>query len=201
MTNDKKIKVCIDPGHGMSNKKSGAYDPGAMHGGLEEADVALQIALTLKWALEKAGIATLLTRTNDRGDDPVATRDNRATAAGCTHFLSIHLNSGASGVSGVETFYRDSADREFAMKVHVAAVAASGLPNRGLRPESMTFVQHLAVMDFKGPCALVEVGYLSNPKDRSVVTSRNYRLALAERVVEVMKAVKVELDARRSDAD
>ncbi len=45
-------KVCVDPGHGMSNRSKNVFDPGAVHveNGFtfREADIALKYGLILK---------------------------------------------------------------------------------------------------------------------------------------------------------
>ena len=51
--------VIIDPGHG-------GHDPGAVHGGLYEKDLALDIGLKLRTMLEKAGATVYMTREDDR---------------------------------------------------------------------------------------------------------------------------------------
>lgn len=184
------MKLAIDPGHGMGNRGAGkGYDPGAQAGGISEADVTLSWALTLRWILGKAGIDLWLTRDDDSDEDPVATRAARAQAVRCTHFLSIHANAGPETASGVETFYRDSADRTWAGPLHVATVEATRLSDRGVHPETQTAVGRLAVMGFNGPCALVELGYLTNPGDRRVLQLRERRIAWAAGVLEVLRAL------------
>jgi N-acetylmuramoyl-L-alanine amidase len=181
------MKLCIDPGHGMGNKGAGAYDPGAQAAGVSEADVNLAWALTLKWVLEQAGISCWLTRDDDRDQDPVSTRAARAQAAGCSRFLSIHCNAGNGSASGVETYCRDAEDRQWASIVQACAVKATGLSDRGVRPESETAVGRLAVMGFHGPCALVELGYLDSKRDRQRLLSRECRLAFAQALAVSLK--------------
>ncbi len=181
------MKLAIDPGHGNANKAAGQYDPGACAGGVAEADVTLAWALTGKWVLGRAGVLVWLTRDDDKDPDPVSTRDDRAESARCTHFLSLHANAGPVRVTGVETFYRDEADLRFARRVHVAMLAATGLPDRGIRNERETQVGRLAVMGFDGPCALVEIGYLTNKRDRQVMLSRDVRLAFWQALAPALK--------------
>ncbi len=170
-------RLCIDPGHGMGNVSSRVYDPGAHNGGVDEADVVLLVALALKWVLAQAGLKVWLTRDDDRDADPVSTRARRAAEAGCTHLLSLHCNAG--GGSGVETYYRDANDRAFAAIVHAAALEATGLPDRGIKPEWQSQHPRLAVLAFRGPACLVELGFLDNDRDRKVLLSREVRLAFA----------------------
>lgn len=173
-------RLCIDAGHGTGNKKTGVYDGGASAGGLVEAEIALEWALTLKHVLSGAGIAFWLTRAARADAAPVGTRASRAKAAGCSHLLSIHCNAGPAAASGIETFYRTDLDRGFAKVVHAAALESLGPPDRGIRHESQTNVGRLAVMNFAGPCALLELGYITNPRDRVVLASRDHRLAFAQ---------------------
>jgi len=51
--------VIIDPGHGGT-------DPGAVHGGVKEKDMALDIGLKLRKMLQKAGATVFMTREDDR---------------------------------------------------------------------------------------------------------------------------------------
>lgn len=171
------MKLCIDPGHGYANRRAGIYDPGAVSAGVTEADVALQIALTGKWICQQRGIACWLTRDDDRDPTPVGSRDDRAEQAGCTHLISIHLNAATGNATGTETFYRDSADKAWAQKVQDAALEAWGLRNRGLKTEADSQHRRLAVFDFDGPAALLEVGFVDNPLDRGRAQDRDRRIA------------------------
>lgn len=164
----------------MSNAREGRYDPGASAGGVTEADIALQFALTLKWRLAEAGIPFWLTRDDDRDHTPVGSRDDRARENGCTHFLSLHMNAGSPLANGTETFYRDVADSRFAQVIHPAAVIALGLRDRGIKHESLTARKRLAVLNFPGPAILVELGFITNRGDRWRCLQRDARIAFAD---------------------
>lgn len=68
------MKICVDPGHGMSNRQPGLYDPGATHTEngfvFEEASIAFQYALSLKDTLRARGVDVFLTR-DDAADHAV----------------------------------------------------------------------------------------------------------------------------------
>gem|GEM_PF-4148245 len=130
----------------MGNIVSGRFDPGASGGGLTEADIVLQWALTGKWVADQLGIAVFLTRDDDRDEDPVAKRDDLAKANGCTHFLSLHCNSASAVARGVETFYRDAADKVLAQKAQDSLLKVFGpdVPNRGLKLEGQSQHSRLA---------------------------------------------------------
>lgn len=173
------MKIAIDPGHGNSNRSEGRYDPGAVAAGVEEADVALQWALTGKWILEREfGLSVWLTRDDDSDPAPVGQRDDRAEAAGCSHFVSLHCNAAdTSAATGTETFWRDAADKPFAQAVQDAAVAAMGRADRGLKKESQSQHSRLAVLDFGGPSCLLEIGFVTNAIDRARMLERERRVS------------------------
>lgn len=175
------IKLAIDPGHGMSNRKTGLLDMGAESHGIFEANIALSWALTLKHTALARGVEAWLTRGDNLDPAPVGTRDDRAKAAGCTHFLSIHCNAG--GGHGTETFYRDAADKEFAGIAQKCALASLGLRDRGLKTESASQHSRLAVFDFPGPCALLELGFIDNATDRARMQEKGRRIRFAELLV------------------
>jgi N-acetylmuramoyl-L-alanine amidase len=91
--------VMIDPGHG-------GYDPGTESaGGVEEKDLALQIALRLRMTLAARGVRVAMTRTSDRFI-PLAERTALANRAGADLFVSIHLNSSPNReTTGIEVYY------------------------------------------------------------------------------------------------
>jgi N-acetylmuramoyl-L-alanine amidase len=170
------MKLAIDPGHGMSNKRDDVFDPGAVAAGVRECDIALEWALTGKYILPQYGINHFLTRDDNLDEVPVGRRDDMAAAAHCTHFLSIHCNAADGKATGVEVYYRDISDRAFAQLVLDSLVEATGLKSRGLKRESESQHSRLAVLDFGPPACLAEIGFLDNPHDRSVIRDRNVRL-------------------------
>jgi N-acetylmuramoyl-L-alanine amidase len=170
------MKLAIDPGHGMSNKRDNVFDPGAVAAGVRECDIALEWALTGKYILPQYGINHFLTRDDNLDEVPVGRRDDMAAAAHCTHFLSIHCNAADGKATGVEVYYRDISDRAFAQLVLDSLVEATGLKSRGLKRESESQHSRLAVLDFGPPACLAEIGFLDNPHDRSVIRDREVRL-------------------------
>jgi N-acetylmuramoyl-L-alanine amidase len=182
------MKICLDSGHGMSNRTPGKYDGGAESAGVYEADIALDTALSIKYLCAQAGIEVFLTRTNKTDPDPVGTRAARANSAGCDLFLSIHCNAGDGRATGTETFYRDERDRRLASVVQACALGAYGLKSRGLKTEAASQHSRLAVFSFVGPCALAELGFIDNPRDRAAMLDREKRIAFASALVTHLKA-------------
>ena len=164
-------KICVDPGHGMSNSKAGVYDPGAARtvGGTTyaEADIALRYGLALRPLLQYSCADVFMTRSTAGEAAPVVTRAKRAADAGCTQFVSLHLNSNDDPqANGIEVLYRDDAkDKPLAAAILQAIVSATGLKNRGVKKRT-----DLAVLKFTaGPAVLIELGFISNAADRKLL--------------------------------
>lgn len=182
-------RLCIDPGHGFANTAPGVYDPGAVGGGLAEADIALQWALAVKFVFLQHGEVVFLTRHDDHEPDPVGRRDNLAAEAGCSHFVSIHCNAGSVLATGTECYYRHGKHPEWAKSVLACAVKAMGRRDRGLHTEGESQHPRLAVMNFPGPVCLVELGFITNKADRLRLTDRQVRLAFAEALWKVWQSL------------
>lgn len=89
--------VVLDPGHGGEAR-------GVVRAGVEEAEVALSIALQTASELERAGLSVLLTRRTDAGLG-LGERLAIAHRARADLFVSIHVNSSPrAGRRGVETY-------------------------------------------------------------------------------------------------
>jgi N-acetylmuramoyl-L-alanine amidase len=182
------MKICIDPGHGMSNSKAGVFDPGATKkAGREtfaEADFTLRYGLTLRKLLEAAGREVFLTRTSSADPAPVGGRATRAVNAGCTRFVSLHLNSsGSVQANGVEVLFRDAAkDKALADAIQKALVAATGFNDRGTKERT-----DLAVLKFKpGAAVLIELGFISNDGDRNFLLDGANRDRICAAIVKAL---------------
>lgn len=181
------IKICIDPGHGHSNRREGRYDPGAEDDGFSEADIVLSWGISGRWMCQQAGIQVFMTRDDDRDPAPVGSRDDRAEAADCDYFLSIHCNAANGLASGTETFYRDAGDKPWAQLVQAAALSAMKGKDRGLKTEASSQHPRLAVMDFDGPCALLEIGFIDNIAEREKMLRRDTRVAFWAALIASLK--------------
>jgi N-acetylmuramoyl-L-alanine amidase len=87
------MKICIDPGHGMSNRSPGVFDPGCTHrenGTLfQEADIVLKYGLSLKDVLRARGIDVFMIRDDSSDPAPVGLRARSAKSAGCDKYVSF----------------------------------------------------------------------------------------------------------------
>jgi N-acetylmuramoyl-L-alanine amidase len=185
------MKICIDPGHGRDNKTPESYDPGVVASdGTEEATIALEWALTGKWVLTQAGIPVYLTRVDDRDSEPLGQRDEKAEWEGCSHYLSVHVNDlGTPKARGIEAFYRDINDMHWASVVLNSAYEAmrsldDKVAMRGLKRENESQHRRLSVFDFDGPCALLELGNITNAADLALIRKRETRIAFWTRFLQ-----------------
>ena len=184
--------ICVDPGHGMSNRRWGVYDPGAVweEDGqrFEEAAIALQYGLALRDALRGVGHAVFMTRDDALDHAPVGQRAANARALGAQAFVSLHLNSAGKpdgsvddAAHGVETLVRDAGGVAFARTLNAAVVGATRLGDRGVRER-----QDLAVLGFAGPVALLELGFLPNDRDRHTLLNPAIRHAVAQALAQAI---------------
>ena len=106
-------RIVIDPGHG-------GHDPGANAGGINEAELVLDVALRLEKLLAKQpGIDVVLTR-RENAFIPLQERTAIANREHADLFLSIHANASTlPAARGVETYFLN-----FASNQNAAAVAA-----------------------------------------------------------------------------
>ncbi len=93
--------VTIDAGHG-------GHDPGTIHHGVVEREVALDVALRLGRLLSDAGVRVHYTRSSDRFVG-LATRSYMANRKKSDLFISIHVNANPRpDVRGLEIYYIDT---------------------------------------------------------------------------------------------
>jgi N-acetylmuramoyl-L-alanine amidase len=107
-------RIVIDAGHG-------GHDPGTIgHGGLQEKDLVLDVALRLERLVsQELGTEVVLTRSTDVFV-PLEERTAIANSRGADLFLSIHANSSRnSRARGIETYFLN-----FARTSHAEEVAA-----------------------------------------------------------------------------
>ncbi|MCP4649102.1 MAG: hypothetical protein GY853_03325 [PVC group bacterium] len=105
-------RVVIDPGHG-------GKDPGASSNGIQEKNIALDVAQRLKQELVKQGIQVIMTRDTDVFI-PLHERAEIANRAKADFFISIHVNASTSSTPhGFEAFYLSDKYDNFSKAVQI----------------------------------------------------------------------------------
>lgn len=168
--------IIIDPGHGMSNRKRGQYDPGAVSNGATEAGIVMDWANELRAILISRKHKVVRTRVDAKDPCPVSRRDDIAVSYGGDKMISLHCNAGGGKPSGTEVFYRGSDDKEMATKLSAAVSRVLNTKNRGAKTENQSQHTSLAVLEFD-KCWLLEIGFIDNADDRAKMLDPDLRKA------------------------
>ncbi|HLP59592.1 MAG TPA: N-acetylmuramoyl-L-alanine amidase [Candidatus Deferrimicrobium sp.] len=180
------MKFAIDPGHGMSNRIKGIYDPGAIHveNGVnyEEAAIALKYGLKLKEILCAKGHNVFMTRDDAEDHAPVGERAANAEKSGVQAFISLHLNDcDDDRANGLEVLYRDNNDMELAKKLKDALIKVTDFKDR-----SITQRNDLAVLKFNGTAVLIELGFIAHDGNRETILNPLKRHEICETIADVI---------------
>jgi N-acetylmuramoyl-L-alanine amidase len=166
--------IVVDPGHGGA-------DRGVEHAGVDEADLAWDLATRLEGRLTALGVRTWLTRgpTNGRSD---ADRAQLANDVGADLVVSLHVDGSPSPrAHGLATYYYGAGESASTIGERLAdlaqreLVARTGLLDCRIHGKSWT-VLRLTRM----PTVRVEVGYLTSPVDRPRLLDPLFRDTVAE---------------------
>lgn len=178
--------IVIDPGHGGA-------DPGAQSSGLKEKDINLDISLRLRDYLESKGCIVILTREVDKDfylpgfvlgrmakRAELDKRINLATENNADLFISVHTNSfPRPNTYGMETYYylKSSPGKALA---EVIQKQLSLLQSDNKRKSKAG--DYYLINQSKMPAVIVEVGFISNPRERNLLLSNTYRDSIASAI-------------------
>jgi N-acetylmuramoyl-L-alanine amidase CwlD len=173
--------IVIDPGHGGS-------DTGAMHNGLVEKVLTLDISMRLRTILTSRGWTVKMTRERDvdvvAPDDDARTelqgRCDVANNAGARLFVSVHINAfTTSDLNGTTTYYYKPGDETFAEAVQHRLIPLLGTKDDGVKHENLYVVRHTTM-----PAILVETAFLSNPDDAAKLRNPAFLQNVAEGIAD-----------------
>lgn len=172
--------VVIDPGHGGA-------DPGTVGiGPTTEAENVLAIAWDLKGMLEQAGAHVIMTRQTERSpaqgtqfanqqNGQLAARVGTANRSKGQIYISIHNDwNNNSLIEGTSVYFYKSQDLALAEALQKSLVRQLKSLDLGIRRGNLYVLRNTTM-----PAALVEVGFLSNPKEAALLARPNYRLEAA----------------------
>ncbi|MBF2000500.1 MAG: N-acetylmuramoyl-L-alanine amidase, partial [Synechococcales cyanobacterium M58_A2018_015] len=169
-----RVVVVVDPGHG-------GRDPGAIGiGGIQEADIVLDIARQVAAKLDQQGVAAVLTREDDRDVD-LAPRVSLAERVNADLFVSIHANAismDRPDVNGLETYYYLDGQR-LAQTIHDQILSTIDMNDRGVRQARFYVLTRTSM-----PAVLVEVGFVTGRQDAARLSSPAFREQLADAIAQ-----------------
>jgi N-acetylmuramoyl-L-alanine amidase len=167
-------RVVLDAGHG--GRDPGAVSPVAP---LVEAQVALQVALLTGARLQRQGIGVVYTRTDDRSVS-LGERAALAGRSGAGLLLSLHLNAAPNpAVRGAEAWH-GAAPLDVALAEATLAGLGAVLRDHDAGVRGTRHGPGLAVLRTPVPATLVELGYLTSPRDAALLTRPAFLEDLAE---------------------
>ena len=177
-------KITLDAGHGGS-------DPGAIGAsGTREKDVTLKITKKVQELLKKKGAKVSMTRTGDKDVygpnasdvQELQARVDVAEENDADAFISIHINSSTNkNVGGFSSYYypKTSNDARLAQAVQDRLVKNFGLDDLGIRKANF-YVNKRCSM----PSTLLELAFISNPKEEKLMKSNWYINKLAKSIAD-----------------
>lgn len=177
--------IYLDPGHGGA-------DPGAMYKNIEEQSINLIIAKKTKDKLERLGATVYLTRYGDydlsvpyavnRKRSDLSRRANMINRSECDMYLSIHLNADTSSSwHGAEAYYDDVHSENQKIAQVMQQQFKKYLNSNRKYKQTDTMYLHKRI---ERPGGLLEVGFLSNPNERYLLTQDSYQNTIATAITE-----------------
>lgn len=179
--------VVIDPGHGGTERIGGSSPNNAKgpHGTLEK-DLTLDISLKTAEILRGQGIEVIMTRDKDvnvgLADRALVAKNAKADA-----FLSIHFNGWKTpDVQGTETFRHEDAlegsnSEKLAKRVLDEVLKVTGYRNRDVKTARFGVLNPNHHADKTAAC-LLEISFMTDPKDEERLTDEKYRQKLAKAI-------------------
>lgn len=193
--------IVVDAGHGGA-------DGGAVGGDAVEKKITLAIAQDLRNYLQESGALVVMTRESDMdlADENFGGRHKtqdllrRADLIEKAHpdaFISVHLNAIPSPRwYGAQTFYhpKSAENQKFAKFIQDSLKNTLGNTERYAKPIGHVYILKKAAP----PAALVEVGFLSNPRERSLLVQEDYQkeaaMAISQGIMRYFTNEKVPSD-------
>lgn len=177
--------IVIDPGHG-------GIDPGCVgRTGVEEKEINLELARRLAVFFNQAGALVIMTREGDydlseaknrahlnlRKKDDLDARVETAEKYGADLFLSIHVNAiPLSECWGPQVFYhpRSRESKRLASLIQQELIKTIGESYRWVKPEDFFVLRSV-----KCPAVIVEAGFISHPREETLLKDPIYQNKLA----------------------
>jgi N-acetylmuramoyl-L-alanine amidase len=189
----KPLTVVIDAGHG-------GEDPGATAGKLREKDIALALAKAVHDAGKERNLTIALTRDKDElpvpgnKDESLKRRVEMVNSQGADITVSLHIATTTEKTtqsSGVLVFIPSNNTATLDESKLLASYLLNGLEG-GPLPINTALQQrqdNIYILDKNPkPAVLLEIGYLNNPKDAQILSSKEKLSDIAQRIAAALEA-------------
>lgn len=191
--------IYLDPGHGGPD--GGAGDSEAL-----EKEIALEVSLKLRDYLQQQGALVLMTRETDtdladpetsglsrRKTEDLKRRLSLINESEADLFISIHLNSIPSARwSGAQTFFTPHNVENKKAATFIQEELVLNLENTDRKAK---IIPNIYILDNANkPGVLVEIGFLSNPTERSHLVQEDYQTKVAASIYKGVLRYFTELD-------
>lgn len=178
--------IVVDAGHG-------GIDPGANRPGVLEKDINLAIALQLKTILNQYGAKVVLSRQTDTELSPecdnekvrgryhrdLTARVEMAEESDADLFISLHANAVSNSKQhGAEVFYYAKSETSKALSIFIQGELGKVVKV----PPTPNTAGFFVLRRNKIPAALIEVGYITNMEERTLLQSPEHQRKLAEAI-------------------
>lgn len=179
--------IIIDAGHGGIDGGAVAKD------GTREKDINLSVAKYLESYLTQSGAKVTMIRTkdvsihskdaetvNEKKKSDLLNRKEKVNSSGADLFISIHQNYFTeSKYKGAQTFYDPKSPQSKTAALIIQNSLKDNTDNSNLRLPMQIEASKLLFKDLKIPAVLVECGFLSNPEEARVLSTKEYQQKLA----------------------
>ena len=165
--------IVLDPGHGGSDQGASSSTPSKSL----EKNYTLKTAKELKKLLNKVGAHVKMTRSNDK----YVSLDDRNIKGDA--FISIHNDAlDSSNANGVTVYWFKDKQESLAQTLNSAIQKKALLTNRGSRQQNYQVLRQTDI-----PAVLLELGYISNPTDESMINDQLHRQVVEQAIVDGLK--------------
>jgi N-acetylmuramoyl-L-alanine amidase len=180
-SNGAQISLIIDAGHGGS-------DVGAMsEQGLNEKDITLSVAKTLKALGDEQGITVVLTRNDDRTMS-LQERANVSRGVKAVAFISLHLNSHSDlAHSGIECMVSKNGSHS-ANSLRLANELTGQLRGlKGINVNGIKEADTFVLTASENPAVILELGFLTNNGDYNFIKDQSNQRAVCNKIIAGVK--------------
>ena len=181
---NEKFTVIVDAGHG-------GLDLGATQNGISEKEIVASIAQKIQVLNKNPNLEILLTRNGDQNLS-LQERIEFINAMKPNLVISLHTNSTKNlNTNGLEVYISEksleyTASKDFANQFSTSFSNKTPLDVKPIKNANFYILKKSEV-----PSILVELGYLSNEKDKNYIIAKENQIAIAQNILDFVLNLKL----------